>query len=163
LLSADGTSADYASLVGGLGEDGLYGVGFDAAGGLYAAGFTGGELSGFPTLTGYQPNPADPEDAFLFKMLPATPPPGLTHLSDDPGASATDAVTNDQTLTISGTAKPSAVVKLTRVGVGLIGTTTADSSGDWSIDYSGTALPEGVHGFTATAAAPGFATSRPSG
>ncbi|HND52840.1 MAG TPA: Ig-like domain-containing protein, partial [Pirellulaceae bacterium] len=40
-------------------------------------------------------------------------------------------------------------VTVKRTNVGIIGTTIADGSGAWSFDYTGVALPEGVHRFTA--------------
>ena len=43
------------------------------------------------------------------------------------------------------------MVELTRLGVGVIGTTTANAAGSWSFDYTGTTLPEGMHNFTARA------------
>ena len=39
----------------------------------------------------------------------------------------------------------------TRVGTGVIGTTTADGNGNWSFDYTGTPLTAGSYSFTATA------------
>ena len=40
---------------------------------------------------------------------------------------------------------------LYRAGVGALGTATANGSGDWSYNYSGTTLPNGTYAFTATA------------
>src|SRR5262245_20309411 len=78
--------------------------------------------------------------------------PVFTAISDDNGASAGDFVTNDPTLVIHGTAAPDTTVTVTRFGVGVIGTTVADGSGSWSLDYTGASLPNGVALFTATAA-----------
>ncbi len=78
--------------------------------------------------------------------------PVFTAISDDNGASAGDFVTNDPTLVIHGTSAPDTTVTVTRFGVGVIGTTVADGSGNWSLDYTGASLPNGVALFTATAA-----------
>jgi autotransporter-associated beta strand protein len=78
--------------------------------------------------------------------------PVFTAISDDNGASAGDFVTNDPTLVIHGTSAPDTTVTVTRFGVGVIGTTVADGSGSWSLDYTAASLPNGVALFTATAA-----------
>ncbi len=51
----------------------------------------------------------------------------------------------------NGTAEASSTLTVTRVSVGVIGTCTANSSGVWSFDYTGTTLPAGSYSFTATA------------
>ncbi len=61
------------------------------------------------------------------------------------------ATTADNTVTLSGTAAPNASLTLTQVGVGTIGTATADASGNWSFDDTATALPQGANRFFATA------------
>ncbi|MCM3872770.1 MAG: Ig-like domain-containing protein, partial [Pyrinomonadaceae bacterium] len=60
-------------------------------------------------------------------------------------------MTNDPTITLIGTSVPNTVVTVTRFGVGVIGSTGADPSGNWAFDYSGTALPNGDTLFTASA------------
>ncbi|MGC4072093.1 MAG: Ig-like domain-containing protein [Nibricoccus sp.] len=52
-------------------------------------------------------------------------------MSNDTGASSTDGVTSDNTLVFGGTAEANATVTLSRSGLGVIGTTTASSSGVW--------------------------------
>jgi rhamnogalacturonan endolyase len=78
--------------------------------------------------------------------------PIFTAISDDNGASAGDFVTNDPTLVIHGTSAPDTTVTVTRFGVGVIGTTAANGSGSWSLDYTAASMPNGVALFTATAA-----------
>src|SRR5215510_1118791 len=73
----------------------------------------------------------------------------ITSVTDDTGLSAADAVTSDDTLTLSGAARAGAGVTVTKVGTGVIGSTTAGSSGRWSLDL-GAPLVEGPHAFTAT-------------
>jgi rhamnogalacturonan endolyase len=77
--------------------------------------------------------------------------PVFTAISDDNGASAGDFVTNDPTLVLRGTSAPDTTVTVTRFGVGVIGAAVADSGGNWSLDYTGASLPNGVTLFTATA------------
>src|SRR5207248_2439002 len=93
-----------------------------------------------------------PSSTFLVPI--ATPPPAAhatLFRSTDSGSSSTDHITSDTTLILSGTAEANSTVTLTRVGTGVIGTTTADGSGNWSFDYTGTSLAEGSYSFTATA------------
>jgi autotransporter-associated beta strand protein len=73
----------------------------------------------------------------------------INGVTDDTGLSAADAVTADDTLTLSGAARAGAGVTVTKVGIGVIGSTTADSTGNWSFDIA-SPLGEGPHAFTAT-------------
>lgn len=57
--------------------------------------------------------------------------------------------TADTTPTVGGTAEANSTVRVYRAGNVLIGTTTANGSGNWSLDTS--ALPAGSHTITATA------------
>jgi autotransporter-associated beta strand protein len=77
--------------------------------------------------------------------------PVIVAISDDTGVSATDHITSDNTLILSGTAEANSTVTLTRTGIGAIGTATASGAGAWSYDYTGTTLGLGDHVFTATA------------
>ncbi len=78
--------------------------------------------------------------------------PAITGITTDTGASSSDGITSDSTLVFAGTAEANSTVTMTRVGTGVIGTTTADGSGNWSFDYTGHPLiGDGVYTFTATA------------
>jgi hypothetical protein len=76
--------------------------------------------------------------------------PVITGIAQDLGASGSDGLTNDPTLIISGTSAVSASVEVFK-DASSIGTATANSSGSWSFDYTGTSLPEGTYSFTAAA------------
>ncbi|MCY2932498.1 MAG: Ig-like domain-containing protein, partial [Planctomycetota bacterium] len=80
--------------------------------------------------------------------------PVVTGVTADTGSSASDAITTDQTLMINGTAEANSTVTVSRADVGVLGTCTANASKAWSFDYTGTILPEGSYGFTATATDP---------
>ena len=82
-----------------------------------------------------------------------TPPtaPAITGIATDSGSGSSDHITNDQTLILSGTAEANSLVTLTRTEIGIIGTTTANGSGNWTFDYTGTTLTEASHIFTAVA------------
>ena len=82
--------------------------------------------------------------------------PAFTGISSDTGASATDRLTNDTTLTFSGTAPAGSTVSVTRAGTGVIGTASAPA-GTFSLTYA-IALPAGSHLFTATASQGGYAS-----
>lgn len=73
--------------------------------------------------------------------------PVVTTISNDTGASSTDAITSDNTLEFSGTGQPNSVLELFLDGMS-IGTTTIDGAGDWTFDYTGTTLADGVYVLT---------------
>ena len=91
--------------------------------------------------------------AFTIGAGPAAPA-GLD-LADgsDTGTSSTDNITSDTTATITGTSVANATISLTSSVDGVVGSTTADGSGNWSITTS--ALSSGAHDLTATAASGG--------
>jgi hypothetical protein len=78
-----------------------------------------------------------------------TPPsvPTIASFSNDSGV-ANDKVTNDSTLTLTGSAAAGSTVKVLDGG-NQIGTATANASGSWT--YTTAALSEGNHSLTATA------------
>jgi Bacterial Ig-like domain/RTX calcium-binding nonapeptide repeat (4 copies) len=71
----------------------------------------------------------------------------ITDFSTDSGTLG-DGLTNDNTLTLSGTAAANSTVKVLE-GTTQVGQATADGSGAWSVTTA--ALPDGSHSFTATA------------
>ena len=73
--------------------------------------------------------------------------PTIVSYSTDSGT-AGDGVTNDNTLTLTGNAQANATVKVYD-GATLLGSATADGSGNWS--YTTAALTNGAHSLTATA------------
>jgi autotransporter-associated beta strand protein len=105
---------------------------------------------GFFLGDGMAPAPA-PNIVTSLRTLLGPAAPVFTAVSEDTGASAADFVTRDSTLALSGTALPGTTVTVTRFGVGVIGTAAAGGAGSWTLDYSGTPLPEGVSTFVGTA------------
>ena len=90
--------------------------------------------------------------AVTIPSAPTTPPtapaaPTIAKFSTDSGVVG-DHITNDNTLTLSGTAVANSTVKVFD-GATQIATATADSSGAWS--STATALADGSHNLTATA------------
>src|SRR5207342_340583 len=73
--------------------------------------------------------------------------PSIVTFSTDSGVVG-DHITNDNTLTLTGTAEANSVVKVYD-GATLLNSVTADGSGAWS--YTTTALSNGAHSLTATA------------
>ena len=73
-------------------------------------------------------------------IAPATPL--VASVTVDTGISTTDQITNDNTLTVTGTAAANSIVKVFDGGV-LVGTTTASGTGAYSITTS--VLADGVH------------------
>lgn len=84
---------------------------------------------------------------FTFDMTPPDAPL-IVSIDNDTGASASDGVTNDTTLSFMGTAVANAGIEVFIDGVS-VGMTTADGSGDWVFDYSGTELSDGDYVLTA--------------
>ena len=73
--------------------------------------------------------------------------PAIASFSNDTGTVG-DGITNDNILTLTGTAEVNSTVKIYD-GATLLGQATADGSGAWS--YTTAALANGAHNFTATA------------
>lgn len=82
------------------------------------------------------------EPAFTFTIDTSTPVPSSIIITDDTGIVATDKVTNDQTLTISGNAEVGAAISVTVDSV--IANTTAQLDGTWSVVVDLTALTDGT-------------------
>lgn len=83
-------------------------------------------------------------------VIDITPDPGpvLTALADDSGDLG-DFVTNDGTLTFTGTAQPNETVTLFLDGT-QIGTVQGDAAGDFTFDYTSVDLADGFYTLTAT-------------
>lgn len=82
---------------------------------------------------------------------PAPPsPPVITTFTFDSGI-AGDRITNNNVLTLIGTATPGTVVSIYDAGT-LLGSTTADGNGTWSFETG--PLSDGEHAFAAAAGAP---------
>ncbi|MCK0158976.1 Ig-like domain-containing protein, partial [Cellulophaga sp. F20128] len=76
--------------------------------------------------------------------------PIVTAINDDSGAITNDGITNDNTLIFTGTAEPNTSVEVFINGVS-IGSTTANGSGNWSYDHSGTTLGDASYVITSQA------------
>ncbi|PPK99484.1 gliding motility-associated C-terminal domain-containing protein [Parapedobacter indicus] len=82
-------------------------------------------------------------------QAPAAPAALDLLAATDTGVSDSDNLTSNNAPMLSGTAEPNSTVVLTSDQDGVVGTVTADGSGNWSITVS--PLNDGVHGITATA------------
>ncbi|MDP0500109.1 MAG: Ig-like domain-containing protein [Verrucomicrobiota bacterium JB022] len=87
----------------------------------------------------------------------------ITAIADDTGSFADDGTTSDNTLMLSGTAIPNSQVTLRRLGVGVIGTSVANAAGEWTFDYTGTALEDNYYVFFASATIEGQESTLSSG
>jgi len=148
----------FATYLGGSSADRAVAVALGAAGDPVLAGWT--DSAAFPTQEPLYGNSAG-RDAFVAKVN-AAPWAKLTTVTNDTGASAADRITNDSTLTLSGTATPGATVTIYRQGVGVLGTATATGGGTFSYAYGAT-LADRDYAFTARATSAGAtgAWSRP--
>ncbi len=103
------------------------------------------------TATDGAGNTSAASSAFTLEVDTVAPAaPTVDSISDDTGASPTDEITSDTSLTFTGTAVANSTVEVFIDGVS-IGTTAADGLGDWTFDHTGTALAEGTYSVTATA------------
>jgi hypothetical protein len=150
-LSSSGTALSYSTYLGGSLDDEARGIALDWQGNAYVTGWT--KSSNYPVSGGAaQGTNAGGVDAFATKVNVRPAAPVFTAISSDTGSSATDQLTTAQNLTLSGTAAPGATVTVSRAGVGVLGSVTANgTTGAWSYDYSATTLAEGTYAFTATA------------
>ncbi|MFC3195977.1 Ig-like domain-containing protein, partial [Marinicella sediminis] len=82
----------------------------------------------------------------------------ITAISDDNGVSNTDFITNDNTLLINGTGEAGAMVEVFIDGVS-VGMALVDGSGNWTFDYTGTALGDGTYALTTEVTDPAGNTS----
>lgn len=120
------------------------------------------------TITATDPsgNTSDPTTPFVLN-LDVTPPnaPIITTIVDDVGPNlgtiTGNTPTNDTRPTLNGTAEANAVVRIYDGGT-LVGTVTADTSGNWTLPQTTTILTNGQHNFTATATDAAGNTSAPS-
>ena len=94
-------------------------------------------------------NASAPSAAVVVDTAVATP--AILAILDDTGASISDGVTSDNRLILTGTAGAGDAVTVSRAGSGIVGTTTADGAGTWSLDYTATPLADGTHAFRAAA------------
>jgi hypothetical protein len=115
---------------------------------------TNGLSTGSHTLTTTATDVAGNISAALQSVTPVigtSPPPAApvisANISTDSGASATDHITNDNTLTLTGMAAANATVKVFD-GTTQVGTVKADGSGNWSLTTS--VLQDGNHSLIAT-------------
>ena len=111
------------------------------------------------SATAWPPPPA-PNIVTSLRTLLGPPAPVFTAISEDTGRPPATSSRATRRLSLSGTATPGTTVTVTRFGVGPIGTAAVDAAGNWTLDYTGTALPEGVSTFVA-AATDGTGTTGP--
>jgi hypothetical protein len=162
-VAPGGASLSWSSFLGGTDADQGNGIALDVIGRVYVTGAT--NSPDFPTLNPYQGSlggggmGGGPSDAFLTAINQAPAAPVITAISPDTGSSSSDFITDSQNLTLSGTAPASSTVTLYRPGLGSIGTATANTSGAWSFNYTGTTLPEGTYAFWATATVSGVTSA----
>ncbi|MCA1453688.1 hypothetical protein I6F35_10745 [Bradyrhizobium sp. BRP22] len=134
-VAANGTWSITTSALS-TGSHNLTATATDAAGNVSAASQAVDPVIGGPTTT----PPTQPS---------ATPK--IVSFSNDSGKSG-DNITNDNTLTLKGTAQANATVKVFD-GNTQLGSVKADANGNWSLTTA--ALQDGAHSFTATAASTG--------
>ncbi|MDX1589453.1 MAG: Ig-like domain-containing protein [Oleiphilaceae bacterium] len=109
----------------------------------------GGSYSVTAVATDAAGNVSLESSAFSLTVDTSVATPAVSGITDETGT-AGDGITSDTTLIFSGTSEASASVEV-RIDGTAIGTTTADGSGNWSYDHTGTALAEGTYGVTAVA------------
>ena len=87
--------------------------------------------------------------------------PAITGISTDSGRSATDGITNDQTLAVTGTSDANVTITVFD-GAASLGTTTSNNSGAWAFVDTRTLADGSKHNYTATASDAAGNASAPS-
>ena len=131
-------SNNYLASVNGWngGNSGAFGAFYGGSTGVVQATYTNNvDLANGKTITGSNTEVAGPTSS----------DPSITSFSTDSGTVG-DHTTNDNTLTVTGTAAANSAVKVFD-GANQIGTATANSSGVWT--YTTAALTDGLHNLTA--------------
>jgi RHS repeat-associated protein len=158
-FASAGNTLNYSTYLGGSGTDQANAVAVDLLGNDYLTGST--TSTNFPTATPEQGANGGGTDAFVTKINPNTAVPVISSISPDTGTYNNDQITSSNNITISGTSAANATITLSQAGVGVLGTTTANVSGNWTYPSSGNInLSEGTYAFTATATVSGN-TSQP--
>ena len=75
--------------------------------------------------------------------------PAISNINGHSGS--TDFLTSATKLLFNGTAVANSTVSIIRTDVGVVGTATADATGNWVFDYTGTTLADGTHMFSTLA------------
>jgi uncharacterized repeat protein (TIGR01451 family) len=83
-----------------------------------------------------------------FDLVEQTPI--IIGITTDTGTSASDGITSDPRLLIRGSSEQNMTITVSHYG-SVIGTTTADATGAWTLDYSGVILRDGIYSTTAIA------------
>ncbi|MBX2843493.1 MAG: VCBS repeat-containing protein [Flammeovirgaceae bacterium] len=164
--SVDGITADSTLIFSGTGEPNHFinlfvdtnpiGTTNSDAGGNWTYDYTGTNLaSGSYIINVSASDSAGNESAWSNNytlVIDLSPPiaPSITWISDDT-ASPGDGITNDRTLIFEGTGAANMQVELF-LNASSIGSITSDGQGDWSLDYSGTSLADGIYALEAQAA-----------
>ena len=126
------------------------------------SGLGDGTLTLTVTLTDPSSNVGSPvtDNSSLDATAPSAP--SVSSISTDSGTNGADEITNDNTLSFNGAAEANSTVELFIGGTSL-GTTTADGSGNFSFDHSGTTLSDATYAVTAKATDAAGNTSSASG
>ena len=154
----NGTSEPFVQIVVTLVGTGPVGTATADGFGNWTAAYTGAPLAaGIYSFTAAATDVAGNSgtDSFDYVVDTGLASPVFIGISTDSGVSGTDQITNDTTLTLNGIAPAGATVAISRSGVGVIGSATADAAGDWVFNYTATTLANGQHTFTATASTGG--------
>ena len=167
-LSADGNSLSYSTYWGGSSSDTAHAVAVTDDGKLLLVGETAS--SDFPTRNAEQGSLSGSSDAFVGMIFSSVsyasslPSPQIVSISSDTGASSSDKITSDTTLSFTGTSLASGTIYLYEDqpdGSYLsLGSTTADGSGNWTFDSTGTSLSNGPHAFLASMSLGGDTSAR---
>ncbi len=156
--SFNGTAEIFSTVSVVLDGVGEVGVAVTDGSGKWTASYTGaplapGEYHFTAIATDLAGNTGSASAAYVVDTTLASPV--FTAINQDTGVSATDLITRDTTLILSGTGPANSIVSITRGDLGVVGSTTAGVTGEWSFDYTGTTLSSGEYAFTAVASVGG--------
>ncbi|NEX76513.1 type I secretion C-terminal target domain-containing protein, partial [Aeromonas rivipollensis] len=150
-----GTGAEAGAIVTLYDSDGTTALGtsiaaLDGSWSITSSALSSGSHTLTAKVTDWAGNASPASGSLVLTIDTTGATPVVSAVTADNGSSGTDEITNDSTLIISGTAEANSGIQVFRDGVS-IGTTTANGSGNWSFDHTGTALAQGGYNFTAQA------------
>ncbi|MFL9920387.1 Ig-like domain-containing protein [Paraburkholderia fungorum] len=137
IASVSGSGDTYTVTVAGISGDGTLRLDLNGSGTGIQSGYGVGLIGGF----------AAGQTFTLDHTAPSTPAAAAMTAGTDSGSSSSDAITSDTTPVFIGTSEANATVKLYDTdGTTVLGTATADGSGNWNITSS--TLSAGSHTLT---------------
>ena len=146
-VDADDSTVLILSLSGNIAKDAVVTLAYTRTAGSISGVFSTGSISSNGIVIDFAATDVDTGNIVAPDTVPVTD----TTAPDAPVITQPTTPTNNDSITISGSAEADATVTLSQNGDALATTATAGSNGDWSIEVTLSADNDGANTFTATA------------